>query len=129
MTSFRVGRLLDVLGNGAPPVDERYAKNAAQWAEQARDLASVDELTYGKARDLAVRLFPWVGRPGNIVRQLLSSGTLRSLLQGNDAALRIPSWELLQNLSPAERRLVVEYFQRLSEQEGRVSSDSVSGKQ
>ena len=48
---------------------------------------------------------------------------LRSLLQGNDAALRIPSWELLQNLSPAERRLVVEYFRRLSEQEGKTAGN------
>ena len=44
---------------------------------------------------------------------------LRSLLQGNDAALRLPSWEAMQNLSPSERRMVVEYFRRLSEQGGR----------
>jgi hypothetical protein len=48
---------------------------------------------------------------------------LRSLLQGNDAALRLPSWEALQNLSPSERRMVVEYFRRLSEQGGKVSGE------
>ncbi|MGH7703231.1 MAG: hypothetical protein ACREMO_09060, partial [Gemmatimonadales bacterium] len=35
---------------------------------------------------------------------------------GEDAATRLPSWEVLQQLSPEERRLVVEYFRRLSGQ-------------
>jgi hypothetical protein len=39
---------------------------------------------------------------------------LRSRLQ-DDAGFRIPSWEELQQLTPAERRQVVEYFRRLSE--------------
>jgi hypothetical protein len=38
----------------------------------------------------------------------------RRLLQG-DERLRIPSWEELQQLSPDDRRRVVEYFRRLSE--------------
>lgn len=33
----------------------------------------------------------------------------------DDAGFRIPSWEELQQLSPAERRRAVEYFRRLSE--------------
>jgi hypothetical protein len=40
---------------------------------------------------------------------------LRARLQGNDPQLRIPSWDELQHLSPEERRLVVDYFRRLSE--------------
>jgi len=37
-------------------------------------------------------------------------------LQSGDSLFRIPSWEELQQLSPEERRRVVEYFRRLSEQ-------------
>jgi hypothetical protein len=48
---------------------------------------------------------------------------LKSLLQGNDATLRVPSWEQLQRLSPDQRRLVVEYFRRLSEQSEKVSGE------
>jgi len=40
---------------------------------------------------------------------------LRARLQGEDQALRVPSWEELQELSPEERRLVVDYFRRLSQ--------------
>ncbi|HEX3274875.1 MAG TPA: DUF4175 family protein [Gemmatimonadales bacterium] len=40
---------------------------------------------------------------------------LRARLTGEDDRLRIPSWEELQQLSPEERRLVVDYFRRLSE--------------
>ncbi len=40
---------------------------------------------------------------------------LRTRLQGNDPLLRLPSWEELQQLSPEDRRRVVEYFRRLSE--------------
>jgi hypothetical protein len=43
---------------------------------------------------------------------------LRSQLQGEDQFLRIPTWEELQQLSPDERRRVVEYFRRLSEGTG-----------
>jgi hypothetical protein len=39
---------------------------------------------------------------------------LRAKLQGDDDRLRVPSWEELQQLSPEERRLVVDYFRRLS---------------
>jgi hypothetical protein len=44
---------------------------------------------------------------------------LRSRLAGEDALLRMPSWDELQQLSPEERRQVVEYFRRLQEGEGR----------
>jgi hypothetical protein len=36
-------------------------------------------------------------------------------LTGDDDRLRVPTWEELQQLSPEERRLVVDYFRRLSE--------------
>ena len=39
--------------------------------------------------------------------------TLRARLQGDDEQLRFPTWEELQELSPEERRLVVDYFRRL----------------
>jgi hypothetical protein len=40
---------------------------------------------------------------------------LRARLQGDDQRLRVPSWEELQELSPEERRLVVDYFRRLAQ--------------
>lgn len=40
---------------------------------------------------------------------------LRATLMGNEDRIRVPTWEELQRLSPEERRLVVDYFQRLSE--------------
>ncbi|MDQ3138051.1 MAG: hypothetical protein M3Q93_10765, partial [Gemmatimonadota bacterium] len=40
---------------------------------------------------------------------------LRARLLGDDDRLRVPTWEELQQLSPADRRLVVDYFRRLSE--------------
>jgi hypothetical protein len=40
---------------------------------------------------------------------------LRARLTGDDGRLRVPSWDELQRLSPEERRLVVDYFRRLSE--------------
>jgi hypothetical protein len=40
---------------------------------------------------------------------------LRRRLQEGDQRLRIPPWEELQQLSPDDRRRVVEYFRRLSE--------------
>ena len=40
---------------------------------------------------------------------------LRARLQSEGTQLRIPTWEELQHLSPEERRLVVDYFRRLSE--------------
>ena len=39
---------------------------------------------------------------------------LRARLQGDGQNLRVPSWDELQALSPEERRLVVDYFRRLS---------------
>jgi hypothetical protein len=44
---------------------------------------------------------------------------LRARLQGDDDRLRVPSWEELQQLSPEERRLVVDYFRRLAEPSSR----------
>ncbi len=43
---------------------------------------------------------------------------LRARLLGDDDRLRVPTWEELQQLSPEERRLVVDYFRRLSEPQG-----------
>ena len=42
---------------------------------------------------------------------------LRARFQGADDRLRVPTWDELQTLSPEERRLVVDYFRRLSESE------------
>jgi hypothetical protein len=54
------------------------------------------------ARDDSVRLPP----------------ALRTRLTGDETLLHIPTWEELQRLSPEDRRRVVEYFRRLSEQPG-----------
>jgi uncharacterized protein DUF4175 len=40
---------------------------------------------------------------------------LRARLQSDDQKPRVPTWEELQQLSPEERRLVVDYFRRLSQ--------------
>lgn len=40
---------------------------------------------------------------------------LRARLTGDDGRLRVPSWDELQQLSPEDRRLVVDYFRRLNE--------------
>jgi hypothetical protein len=40
---------------------------------------------------------------------------LRARLQGDGNRLRVPTWDELQQLSPEERRLVVDYFRRLSD--------------
>jgi hypothetical protein len=40
---------------------------------------------------------------------------LRARLADDEGRLRVPGWEELQRLSPEERRLVVDYFRRLSE--------------
>lgn len=40
---------------------------------------------------------------------------LRARLEQDGDRLRVPTWEELQRLSPEERRLVVDYFRRLSE--------------
>ncbi len=41
---------------------------------------------------------------------------LRARLEQDGDRLRVPTWEELQEFSPEERRLVVDYFRRLSEQ-------------
>jgi hypothetical protein len=40
---------------------------------------------------------------------------LRARLQGDGERVRVPTWDELQQLSPDERRLVVDYFRRLSD--------------
>ena len=40
---------------------------------------------------------------------------LRARLQGDGERLRVPTWDELQQFSPEERRLVVDYFRRLSD--------------
>jgi len=40
---------------------------------------------------------------------------LRAQLQGGDQQWRFPTWEQLQQLSPEDRRLVMDYFRRLTE--------------
>ncbi len=40
---------------------------------------------------------------------------LRARLEDDNRRLRVPTWEELQQLSPEERRLVVDYFRRLSQ--------------
>jgi hypothetical protein len=44
---------------------------------------------------------------------------LRARLTAADGRLRVPTWDELQRLSPEERRLVVDYFRRLSESPAR----------
>jgi hypothetical protein len=44
---------------------------------------------------------------------------LRARLAGENGRLRIPTWDELQQLSPEERRLVVDYFRLLSESPAR----------
>jgi hypothetical protein len=44
---------------------------------------------------------------------------LRARLTEDDGRLRVPTWDELQRLSPEERRLVVDYFRRLSESPAR----------
>jgi hypothetical protein len=44
---------------------------------------------------------------------------LRARLQTDHDRLRVPTWEELQELSPEERRLVVDYFRRLSQPSSR----------
>ncbi len=39
---------------------------------------------------------------------------LRAKLTSDDGRLQVPSWEELQRLSPADRRIVVDYFRRLA---------------
>jgi hypothetical protein len=51
-----------------------------------------------------------VAKPG----ELRLPPALRAELLGRDGAIRLPTWEQLQRLSPEERRLVTEYFRRLT---------------
>ena len=51
-----------------------------------------------------------VAKPGEI----RLPPALRAELLGRDGQIRLPTWEQLQRLSPEERRLVTEYFRRLT---------------
>jgi hypothetical protein len=66
---------------------------------QGREEDEQKERQSTTARDDSVRLPP----------------ALRARLLDDDGRLRVPGWEELQRLSPEERRLVVDYFRRLSE--------------
>jgi hypothetical protein len=66
---------------------------------QGREEDEQKERQSTTARDDSVRLPP----------------ALRARLADEDGRLRVPGWEELQRLSPEERRLVVDYFRRLSE--------------
>jgi hypothetical protein len=66
---------------------------------QGREEDEQKERQSTTARDDSVRLPP----------------ALRARLQDEEGRLRVPGWEELQQLSPEERRLVVDYFRRLSE--------------
>jgi hypothetical protein len=48
---------------------------------------------------------------------------LQARILARDSVLRLPSWEVLQQLSPEERKLVIEYFRHLAER-----PDSGSGR-
>jgi hypothetical protein len=50
---------------------------------------------------------------------ILLPPALRAKLEDDNRRLRMPSWEELQQLSPEERRLVVDYFRRLSQTSSR----------
>jgi hypothetical protein len=108
---------------------------AAELAQEARDLARrleagrLDRETVERQERLFRRMLD-AGRTlqgqeqdENKERQSLAPTTdsirlppaLRSRLMGEDNRIRMPDWESLQRLSPEERRLVLEYFQRLSQ--------------
>ncbi|MGH7498041.1 MAG: DUF4175 family protein [Gemmatimonadales bacterium] len=56
-----------------------------------------------------------VSRPASAEDSVHLPPALRARLQADADLLRVPSWEELQQFSPEERRLVVDYFRRLSE--------------
>ena len=108
---------------------------AAELAQEARDLARrleagrLDRETVDRQERLFRRMLD-AGRTlqgqeqdENKERQSTAPTTdtlrlppaLRTRLLGDDNRIRMPDWESLQRLSPEERRLVLEYFQRLSQ--------------
>jgi hypothetical protein len=108
---------------------------AAELAQEARDLARrldagrLDRETVDRQERLFRRMLD-AGRTlqgqeqdENKERQSTAPTTdsirlppaLRTRLMGDDNRIRMPDWESLQRLSPEERRLVLEYFQRLSQ--------------
>ena len=54
---------------------------------------------------------------------------LRSRIIQGESALRLPTWEELQALSPDDRRRVVEYFRRLAEQPGGGKREAAPGEE
>ena len=111
------------------------ASGAAEMAREARDLARrvesgrLDRETVERQERLFRRMLD-AGRTlqgeqqdENKERQSTTPTSdsislppaLRTKLMGDDNRIRMPDWESLQRLSPEERRLVVEYFQRLSQ--------------
>ena len=108
---------------------------AAELAQEARDLARrldagrLDRETVDRQERLFRRMLD-AGRTlqgqeqdENKERQSTSPTAdsirlppaLRTRLMGEDNRIRMPDWESLQRLSPEERRLVLEYFRRLSQ--------------
>ena len=65
----------------------------------------------GEERDDQKERQSTAAKPGEI----LLPPALRDRLQGDGGRPRLPDWDELQRLSPAERRLVVEYFRVLAE--------------
>jgi len=112
---------------------------AADLAQEARDLARrleagrLDRETVDRQERLFRRMLD-AGRTlqgqeqdENKERESMAPTTdsirlppaLRTRLMGDDNRIRMPDWESLQRLSPEERRLVLEYFQRLSQSRDR----------
>lgn len=112
---------------------EMQTPGAQQLAEEARELARrleagrLDRETVGRQERLFRRMLD-AGRTlqgeesdekkerqGETARtDAVSIPAPLRRLQSGAGAVRLPSWEELQRLSPEERRLVTEYFRRLS---------------
>lgn len=112
---------------------ETDAAGAEQFAEEAQDLArrleagQLDPETVARQERLFRRMLDAGrtlhgeeedeererrGRTAEGIAPLLPA-SLRDRLRDADGRIRPPSWEELQQFSPAERRLVADYFRRL----------------
>lgn len=114
---------------------ETQSAGTAELAEEARDLARqleagrLDRRTVERQEQLyrrmldAGRTLQGEERDDQKERQSTTATgdsvrlppALRARLDDGRGALRIPTWEQLQQLSPEDRRLVLEYFRRLAE--------------
>lgn len=114
---------------------ETQSAGTAELAEEARDLARqleagrLDRRTVERQERLyrrmldAGRTLQGEERDDQKERQSTTASgdsvrlppALRARLDDGSGALRIPTWEQLQQLSPEDRRLVLEYFRRLTE--------------